>query len=361
MTVSHRLLVTGATGAIGTAVLDALDGRADLATVVALTHVAPLHARNGSVSQVRGDIRSNDSLGMAPADTVALADSVTSIIHLAADTRFATPLETLRRTNVLGLRHVLGFARRCRHLDRMVIVSTTHVAGRRTGDILEGDLDHDAGFVNPYEASKYEAEQLLRARRAGLPVSVCRLSTVIGHSITGEIARRGAIHHAVLTLYAGLAPMIPGPETSPVDLLALDTAAVSIAALATDAFAPGETWHLCAGRDTIAAGQLIDLTMDVFRQHRPAWRKRAVERPAFVDLDTFALFCRSVDQVGDPLMRSATGIVSQFAPQLMFPKRFDDRDCSARLSGFGLERSDPRDVWAKVVRRLIESRNAVFH
>jgi len=241
----------------------------------------------------------------------------------------------------------------------MVVVSTTHVAGRRTGEILEEDLDHDAGFVNPYEASKYEAEQLLRSTQSEVPVSVCRLSTVVGNSGTGDITRRGAIHHAVLTLYAGLAPMIPGHENSPVDLLALDTAAEAIVTLSTEAFSPAQTWHLCAGRDTIPAGELIDLTLQVFREHRPAWRKKAIERPAFVDLDTFELFCRSVEQVGEPLMRSATGIVTQFAPQLTFPKHFDDRLCSARLSGVGPPRPNPRDVWAKVVKRLIESRSVV--
>jgi len=353
------LLVTGATGAIGTAVLDAFDGRTNLAALFALTHVAPLHTRSGRVSQVGGDISANESLGMTRGDADALAASVTGIVHLAADTRFSTPLETLRRTNVLGLGHVLAFARRCRRLDRIVAVSTTHVAGRRTGEILEGDLDHDAGFVNAYEASKYEAEQLLRSAQGELPVSVCRLSTVVGHSRTGEIGRRGAIHHAALTLYAGLAPMIPGQETSPVDLLALDTAAEAICTLATDAFEPGQTWHLCAGRGTIPAGELIDLTMAVLREHRPAWRKRAIERPVFVDLDTFDLFCRSVNEVGEPLMRSATGIVSQFAPQLMFPKWFDDRVCSARLSRFELRRPDPRDLWQKVVKQLVDSRTAV--
>jgi nucleoside-diphosphate-sugar epimerase len=358
VTATHRLLVTGATGAIGTAVLNAFEARPEIATIFALTHVTALHSPGG-VSAVGGDIAADENLAMRSIDADSLADSVTGIVHLAADTRFSTPLEALRRTNVAGLGHVLAFARRCRRLDRVVVVSTTHVAGRRTGQIFEDDLDHDAGFVNPYEASKYEAEQLLRSAQPDLPVSVCRLSTVVGNSRTGEIARRGAIHHATLTLYAGLAPMIPGHESSPVDLLALETAADAIVILATDGFVPGQTWHLCAGRDTIPAGELIDLTMDVLREHRPAWRKKAIERPVFVDLDTFDLFCRSVNEVGEPLMRSATGIVSQFAPQLMFPKWFDNRVCAARLSGFELQRPDPRGVWAKVVKRLVESRSAV--
>jgi nucleoside-diphosphate-sugar epimerase len=257
---------------------------------------------------------------------------------------------------VYGLTNVLAFARQCCSLDRVVVLSTTHVAGRRTGAILESNLEHDAGFVNAYEASKYEAERVLRAEAGRVPIAVCRLSTVIGDSISGTIARRGAIHHAVLALYAGLAPMVPGREDSPVDLLALDDAARAIALLATERFAAGETWHLCAGHDTVAAGELIDLAMNAIRDHRPSWRRRAIERPAFVDLDTFDLFRRSVERVGDAAMRAATAIVAQFAPQLAFPKRFDDSRCHAALSGAGLARAPIRDVWTLVVKRLVQPR-----
>ena len=358
MASTHTLLVTGATGAIGLPLVQALTDRTDVDRLYALTHVAPLAGGRDRVIATRGDVSNADDLGLGRADAASLTRSVTGIVHLAADTRFNAPLDELRRTNVDGLANVVAFSRRCARLERLLVLSTTHVAGRRIGAILENELQHGDGFVNAYEQSKYESEMMVRSIGSEVPVAVCRLSTVVGDSVTGEIARRGAIHHAVLALYAGLAPMVPGPEDSPVDLLALDEAASAIAILATDAFRAGAIWHLCGGTFTLTAGELVDLTMEAIHQHRPSWRRKAIERPAFVDLDTFELFRRSVEQVGDPAMRAATAIVAQFAPQLAFPKRFDDRHCRAALDAFGLRRLPAREVWTRVVKRLVQTRAA---
>ena len=358
MASSHTLLVTGATGAIGQPLLRVLADRTDVEQLYALTHVATLSGHPERVVATQGDVSAGD-LGLSAADASLLARTVTGIVHLAADTRFAARSDELQRTNVDGMANVLAFCRQCPRLDRALVLSTTHVAGRRTGIILEEELEHDAGFVNGYEQSKYHGEMLLRSTNNDVPVAVCRLSTVVGDSVTGDIARRGAIHHAVLALYAGLAPMVPGREDSPVDLLALDETISAIAILTTDAFRAGATWHLCGGQSTLSAGELVDLTMEVIRQYRPSWRRKAIERPAFVDLDTFELFRRSVEQVGDSAMRAATGIVAQFAPQLAFPKRFDDRHCQTALDLARLRRRPIRDVWIQVVRRLVQTRASV--
>lgn len=346
-------LVTGATGAIGPALIDALLS-AGVERVHALTHVTPLHFLNPRVTAVQGDITAGPGLGLDDGLADDLRAEITTIVHAAADTRFTAPGELAHRVNTQGTHHLLAFASRCPRLTRIVALSTTHVAGRRTGDILEDDLEHDAGFVNAYEASKYEAERELRRRAADLPVSVCRLSTVAGDSQTGVIPRRGAIHQAALLMYASLAPMVPGGEHSPVDLIALDYAAGAVAWLATAGFEPGRTWHVCAGTDTIPAGELLDLTMALFEEYRPSWRRRAIARPALVDLDTFELFRRSVDEAGDPGLRASTGVVASFAPQLAFPKRFDDRRCVAALAGSGVERPPARAVWRRVVRHLVQ-------
>jgi nucleoside-diphosphate-sugar epimerase len=220
--------------------------------------------------------------------------------------------------------------------------------------VFEHELEHDTGFVNAYEASKYEAEGVLRARASDLPISVCRLSTVIGDSRSGEIARRGAIHQAVLFMYASLAPMVPGREDSPVDMIALDYAVDAIAWLATGGFTASRTWHLCAGADTIATGELLDLTLACFETFRPAWRKRAIARPAIVDLATFELFRRSIDQVADAALRASTDGISHFAPQLAYPKRFDNRGCAAAMAGAAIDPPPIRDAWRSVVRRLVQ-------
>lgn len=348
------VFVTGATGTIGRPLIGRLAATPSVAGVVALTHVAAFGAGDPSVRVVTGDITKDERLGLTPADAEAVSSSVTAIVHAAANTRFDASLPEARAANLDGTRNVLAFARRCPHLDRLIALSTTHVAGRRTGIILEDDLEHDAGFVNNYEATKYEAERELRAAMRDLPIAVARISTVTGDSGSGAIAKKGAIHQAVRFMYASLAPMVPGCEDSPVDFIALDHAVRAIAWLATGGFAAGATWHLCAGVDTVPFGELLDLTMRTFREHRPAWRKRAIARPALVDLATFELFCRSVDQVGDSTLRAATAVIARFAPQLVHAKCFDDRRCREALARAGITKPPSRVTWSRMVTHLIQ-------
>ena len=330
MSQGSLVLLTGASGTVGRPLLAALAEIPSIDNIVALGHVEPVTASGPRLRVITGDIEKDGNLGLDPSDAEALASRVTGIVHAAANTRFDAPAAEARATNVDGTHHVLEFARRCPRLDRLVALSTTHVAGRRTGVILEDDLEHDAGFVNTYEAAKYEAERDVRAA-SDLPIAVARISTITGDAGSGALGRKAAIHQAVRLMYAGLAPMVPGREDSPVDVVALDYAVRAVACLATESFEAGVTWHVCAGEDTVPFGELIDLTMRTFVEHRPAWRRRAIERPALVDLPTFELFCRSVDEVGDAALRASTGIIARFAPQLAFPKTFDDRRCRVVL------------------------------
>jgi nucleoside-diphosphate-sugar epimerase len=351
----HELLVTGASGVVGQPLVEALCADPAVGRVHALVHAAPLVFGDPRLTMPTGDVTAGADLGLGAEAAARLAAEITGIVHLAADTRFGAPLDVLRRTNVEGTDNVLAFAARCRRLDRVLCLSTVHVAGKRTGTIREPELPHGAGFVNAYERSKYESEERLRDQMATLPIAVCRLSTVIGDSRTGAIPRIGAIHQSLRFMYAGLAPMVPGTEDSPVDLIALDYAVAGVVALALHGFEPGRTWHLCAGRDTLTTGELLDLTMRTFQECRPAWRKRAIERPVLADLETFELFRRSLDQVGDSALRAAMSAVAHFAPQLAFPKQFDDSECQAALARRALERPSARDCLPLVIHRLIET------
>ena len=137
------------------------------------------------------------------------------------------PPRDLHDVNVEGTRHVLAFAHRCPRLEQFLFVSTTCVAGTRTGVIHERLEDEPAAFLNPYERTKWEAERLAAA--ADLPVRIARLSTCIGDEQTGYVHRFGAIHQALRWLIRGLVPLVPAVEGSRVDLIATGVAARWIA------------------------------------------------------------------------------------------------------------------------------------
>ena len=345
------ILVTGGTGALGAPLVRALVARG--ADVIVLARDPERAPREGTLV-VRGDILSGEALGLEAADAEHVRRAATGIVHAAAVTRFDMPLARARETNVEGTRHVLAFARTCPRLERLCAVSTIYVAGRRRGTILEEELDHDEGFVNAYEGSKFEGERLLREWMPRLPIAVCRLSTAIGDSRTGAVHRTAAIHHALRFLYHSLLPMVPGEAASPVDLIAADYAVDGLCCLSGSGFAAGRTYHVCAAGDTLTLDELLDLALAAFVRCRPAWRKRAIERPALVALETFELFRRSVEAVADPRLRAPAAVLGHFAPQLTFAKRFDDGGARQVLESAGIRRPPIRETIARTVEYLID-------
>jgi len=359
----RTMLVTGGTGTLGGALVARFaSAPADASIVVLSRGTARGSARERAdtappgVRVLTGDVRAGSSLGIDPAVHAALTAAVTDIVHCAADTTFNRPLDQARATNVDGTRAVLEFAASCPALERLACFSTVYVAGRATGCFGEHDVGGAGGFVNSYEQSKAEMEVLVRDAMPRLPIALYRLSTIIGDSRTGAVHGFNAVHHALRLLYQGLAPMVPGREHALVDLIPLDFAAHAAYELFERAFEPGVTYHLCAGAAGSATlGALLDATIAAFERHRPAWRKRSIARPALVDLDTYELFVRSVEEAGNEVLLQATRAVQAFAYQLAYPKVFDACRARAVLGPRAIEPPPVLDYYDKVVRWCIET------
>ena len=349
------ILLTGGTGALGRELVRLL--RAEKQDVFVLTRDPAAAARAlGDVRTVRGNVTEGSTLGLDDPDAALLRERVTHVIHCAAATSFTLPLEQARAVNVGGTRAVLDFARTLPRLSAVACASTVYVAGRRTGVIHEGDTSADAGHVNTYEQSKHEMEEVVRDAMAALPVALCRFSTIIGHSATGEVTGFNAIHHALRLFYHGLAPMVPGDLATRVDLIPVDFAARALQHFAGTGFQPGRTWHLCAGAEgSWSLDELLTETVRVFESSRPAWRKRRIERPAVVDADTYALFTRSVDESGNVVLQRATQAVQAFAWQLAYPKTFDATLTKQALATTGIVAPPVSGYYAKVVRFCVET------
>jgi nucleoside-diphosphate-sugar epimerase len=359
--VSHpgrrTILVTGGTGTLGRELVDRLSHTTD-ATVVVLTR-DPSRAANvlpPGTATITGDVRGGRGLGLSDDRQTTLRAAVTDIVHCAAETTFNRPLDDARAINVSGTDAVLAFARACPRLERVACFSTVYVAGRLTGCFGESDIGGADGFVNSYEQSKAEMEELVRGAMSELPIGLYRLSTIIGHSRTGTVTGFNAVHHALRLLYQGLAPMVPGSESALVDLIPVDFAADAASHLFEREFSPGTTYHLCSGAAASATlGALLDATSAAFERHRPAWRKRSIARPAIVDLATYELFVRSVEEAGNQVLLQATRAVQAFAYQLAYPKVFDARHAEARLAPRGIATPPVLDYYDRVVQWCIES------
>jgi thioester reductase-like protein len=296
------------------------------------------------ISVLLGDVR-QPGLGLTAADRRNLSTNVETVLHLAADTLFSRPLSESRATNLEGTRNVLQATSPA---ARFCHVSTAFVAGRRTGVILESDRGGQAGWVNAYEQSKWEAEQIVR--ESGREFLILRSSTVVSDSADGFVTQYNAVHRALRLFYHGLAPMLPGRASAPVDLVTGDYIADAIAGLALRSELGGETLHLCAGAGSASLGELIDVCHDVWSQDL-GWRRRSIAKPAFTALGTYRLFEEGVAETADPRLQQASRALSYFVPQLALEKRFDTSRADKAL---GTPAPRVLDYWSRVVRHLAD-------
>ena len=354
----RTMIVTGGTGAIGAELVGRLAASPVVDRIAVLTRSPSEAPQQRLLATWRADAGVPVALVHGSLSTLAdaaagLRADVTHLLHLAADTRFSASLEESRATNARGTAHALDFARACPRLEAMTVASTVYVAGLRTGIVHESELEHDSGFANPYEASKHEMERLARSVMSELPLSVCRLSTAIGEDGTGEVTSINAFHTALRLMYGGLVPMIPGAATTPIDVISTGFAAHAMQRLSTDAFRPGTTYHVCAGRAAPRLGDILEAAMRTMRARRPAWRKRAIEMPVLSDEPTYDLFVQSVHESGDGMMIAATRAVESFARQLTRPKLFDTTEADSALGGS--PRTDSLGLCEDVVRYCVEN------
>jgi dihydroflavonol-4-reductase len=173
-----RVVVTGASGFIGTAITTALVARR--CDVVALVEPGARHTNlDGiSVTRLEADVRD-------PAAVTAAIEGARVVFHLAAVYRFWAPDRTdFYRVNVDGTRNVLAAARKARcelvvYTSSVGTLGLERVAERGPADeTCAPQVDHLFGL---YKQSKYVAEhEVLRAAAAGMPITLVLPTTPLG-------------------------------------------------------------------------------------------------------------------------------------------------------------------------------------
>ena len=165
-----RVLVTGASGFIGSAVTRQLLAREQEVIALVEPGADTTNLEGLDVKQVIGDLRSRDSVQSA-------VSGCRAVFHVAALYRFwARDPDAFYAINVDGTRNVLGAAEEA-GVERLVYTSTVgtlgleHVSGSRSAD--ERSFPDVRHLYGSYKRSKYVAEhEVLRAIAEGLPASL---------------------------------------------------------------------------------------------------------------------------------------------------------------------------------------------
>jgi thioester reductase-like protein len=234
---AKRILLTGATGFLGGALLKELLRTTDAEVVCLVRGRAPDHRR---VRLLHGDL-SHQRLGLSARQFDELAGHVDAIVHCGAAVNWVYGYSSLRAANVLGTLELLRLA--CAggipfHFISSLSVCYTTDGPHATGESFDA-LPHLRRVELGYAQTKTVAEALVReAAQRGLPARIYRPPLISGDTRTGAYNRDDLI----TALVRGCVRMGAAPDLDwRLDCQPVDFVARAILQLAGEA---GPVFHL---------------------------------------------------------------------------------------------------------------------
>jgi dihydroflavonol-4-reductase len=254
-----RVFVTGGSGFIGGALIDALVARGDEVSGLARSDTAAEKVTGHGASVVRGHVLEEEVLaqGMAGCDLA---------FHVAGmNTHCPDDPEGMLQVNVEGAATAVRAAARA-GVPRLVYTSSAASLGEPEGTVGREDCTHRGSYLSTYDRSKHEGEQaaFAAAREHGVEVVAVNPSSVQG---PGRSSGNGKI---AIDYLNGKLPIFVDTHVSVVDI----ADCVEGHLLAAERGRPGERYVLSGA--TITSQEALDVVSRLSGVHQ---RVRIVPPP----------------------------------------------------------------------------------
>ncbi len=363
--------VTGATGAIGSALIPILlqDAGTHIRLLLRANSPENLASRlealfnfwqipvddvstRSRVKALRGDV-TLPRFGLDDVDYQAICTDCTHIVHSAGNVRMNLPIEKARHSSVDSARNIIELAHHCPKLLKVEFVSTVGVGGRTNGAVPEEWILTPRGFHNTYEQAKAEAEDTIRAElERGLALTVHRPSMVVGDTISGRIIHFQVFYHLCEFLSGrrtlGLAP---GFGVARLDIVPADYVAKIIAWSSSTHITSGQILHSCSGPD-------LALPLEPLREQvRKAFAAAGRKLPPVINLPTsvFRALLTGVSVFMPGETRRAIKTLPVFLDYLATEQTFANSSTQSLLAQVGLGVPSPSSYLDKVLSYYLEN------
>lgn len=258
-----RVLVTGATGALGSEVVRQLRAERDVSLLAT--------SRRGDTTfkVVPWYIGAEDP----PA---ACRTSWDIVIHCAASTRWSMTRADAESSNVRtveALSSVVGSA------TCLVHISTAFVEGKSAAN---------SRFRNEYERSKALSEDASRAIARSL--RIVRPPLLIGRRSDGYIARLPGIYSLLQAVTSGLAPAIVGDPEARLEVAPVDDVAAVVVDMALRPTARRDLEVIGAGSRALTLAELLSIYCATLNEVRRTEGIKEILPPPFVDPERWDRF-----------------------------------------------------------------------
>ncbi|KZX58066.1 hypothetical protein A3709_20865 [Halioglobus sp. HI00S01] len=255
----NKVVVTGATGFLGTQIVDRLltEGGTELHLVVRNQETKSAVAKIGlwreSADRTSSSITLHNLDLTQEFEIPAEARGAKHVFHCAGLYDMSAPEALLFDVNVKGTENLLNALSRADFKGVFHHVSTLAVAGDYSGKFKEAMFDEKQNFKHPYSESKYVSELRVREER-NFETRIYRPAAIMGDSNTGYADRFDGLYYMLNPLKSLLATMpkllpLPLPRgLAKMALVTVDFAANSIVDIAMSD-TEENTFHITDGKN----------------------------------------------------------------------------------------------------------------